>query len=84
MHAVLKIFIMHTVLNIIYIVMPFAVPQISEEGQLIDILTYISYSILIFLLLISFKNFKDKKLDYFTYLFLSICAFLREMGAQHW
>lgn len=71
-------------LNVIYIVMPFAVPQISEEGQLIDILTYISYSILIFLLLISFKNFKDKKLDYFTYLFLSICAFLREMGAQHW
>ena len=54
--------------------MPFAVPQISEEGQLIDILTYISYSILIFLLLISFKNFKDKKRDYFTYLVCAIFA----------
>lgn len=71
-------------LNIIYIIFPYSVPRISEEGQLIDILTYSGYIVLLFSLILSFKNFKEKMFDYCIYIFLAICALLREMGAQHW
>ena len=71
-------------LNIFYTVFTLSIPEIAMDGHLIDIITYVSYSLLIVALIFSYKNFKDKKLDYFAYFFLAISAFLREMGIQHW
>ncbi len=71
-------------LNIAYIFLPHHIPQISREGELIDILTYSSYGILFIIFAVFFNDYKDKKLDYFSCIFLTLCALLREMGAQKW
>lgn len=59
--------------------------EIIEDGYLVANLTYFSYFLMILTFLWVFKLFyKENKLLYwFLYLFLGICALLREMGIQH-
>ncbi|HSQ97609.1 MAG TPA: hypothetical protein VLL98_02710 [Rickettsiales bacterium] len=69
--------------NIIYIFFPHLIPQITDDFQLIDILTISSYGLLFVTLIIFYKDFKNK-LDYSIYIFLTLAALLRELGIQHW
>lgn len=60
--------------------------KITEDGQLLDIATYSGYAVLICGLLYFFKDFSDNKsklTDWFCFMFLSVCAVLREAGIQH-
>jgi len=69
--------------NIIFIFFPYSIPKITDDFHFIDIITIISYVVLLATLIIFYKDFSNKT-DYSIYIFLTIVAFLREMGAQHW
>lgn len=69
--------------NVIFVFFPHLVPKITDDFQLIDILTISSYGLLLVSFLIFYKDF-DNKLDYLIYIFLTIAALLRELGIQHW
>lgn len=60
--------------------------EITKDGNLIDIITYSGYGILIAGLLYfvrDYKNSKSSMIDWALYLLLSICAVTREAGIQH-
>lgn len=59
--------------------------EITKDGQIIDIVTYCSYALLISSLFFFYRDYKGRsaKTDWLIYLLLSICALLREAGIQH-
>lgn len=57
--------------------------KITEDGEIIELFTNIGYMGLFAALLYFSKDYKDKITSWGIYLFLSMCAFLREAGIQH-
>ena len=56
---------------------------ITEDGEIIDIITNVGYVLMIASMLFFAKDFSDKTTSWGIYLFLGIAAFLREGGIQH-
>lgn len=56
---------------------------ITEDGQIIDIITNVGYILMIAVMLMLAKDYADKPTSWGIYLFLGIAAFLREGGIQH-
>ncbi len=57
--------------------------KITEDGQIIELFTNIGYIALLVALMFFAKDYTDKITSWGIYLFLAICAFLREAGIQH-
>lgn len=57
--------------------------RVTEEGELIEIITHVGYVLLIAMLLVVCDDYKDRIKSWGIFLFLAICAFLREGGIQH-
>lgn len=57
--------------------------EITEDGQIIDIITYTGYGLMLFVMLYFMKDFKNKKFEWLIYFLLGIAALLREAGIQH-
>lgn len=72
--------------NVVFVFFPHTIPWISDEGQLIDIITYAGYGLLFLSLYALLRDFREdgKLVDYFVYLFLAAAAMYREAGIQHW
>lgn len=56
---------------------------LTEDGALIETITHSGYVVLIAVLLMVCQDYKDKIMTWGTFLFLAMCAFLREQGIQH-
>ncbi len=56
---------------------------ITEDGRIIELFTNIGYVLMLAALMFFSRDFTDKITAWGIYLFLSICAFLREAGIQH-
>lgn len=56
---------------------------ITTDGQIIDVLTYIGYALMLITMLLFARDFKDKMFSWCIYFMLGICALLREAGIQH-
>ena len=70
-------------LAIVLIFMPEKKFELTENGHVLDIVTYTFYGFLFVAMFYYKKDFKNKKIDWYVFLFLSVCAFLREAGIQH-
>lgn len=57
--------------------------KITEDGEIIELITNIGYVSMIAAMLFYAKDYADKMTSWGIYLFLGICAFLREAGIQH-
>lgn len=57
--------------------------KLTEEGALIETVTHAGYVVLIAVLLMVCQDYKDKVMTWGMFLFLAMCAFLREQGIQH-
>lgn len=57
--------------------------RVTEEGEIIEIVTHLGYVLLIGMLLVVCDDYKDRIKSWGIFLFLAICAFLREGGIQH-
>ena len=57
--------------------------EITTDGQIIDILTYTGYALMLVTMLWLVKDFKGKMLSWSIFFMLGICALLREAGIQH-
>lgn len=67
----------------VYLVFSQDVLSVTKDGALIEHITHLGYIGLISMLLIVCDDYKDKIRSWGVFLFLSFCAFLREMGIQH-
>ena len=56
---------------------------ITTDGQIIDIITYIGYALMLIFMLFMCKDFKDKVSIWVIYFLLGVAALLREAGIQH-
>jgi len=56
---------------------------ITTDGQIIDVVTYLGYGLMLITMLCFHKDFKDKMLCYTIYFVLGVAALLREAGIQH-
>lgn len=56
---------------------------ITEDGEIIELFTNIGYILMLATMLFLSKDYTDKITSWGIYLFLGICAFLREAGIQH-
>ena len=56
---------------------------ITVDGQIIDIITYIGYALMLITMLYLCRDFKDKILCFGIYFILGVAALLREAGIQH-
>ncbi|MBR2299220.1 MAG: hypothetical protein IJ870_01440 [Alphaproteobacteria bacterium] len=57
--------------------------EITTDGQIIDVLTYIGYGSMLIAMLLFVKDFKRKMFDWSIYFMLGVAALLREAGIQH-
>jgi len=57
--------------------------EITTDGQIIDILTYTGYGLMLITMLLFVKDFKGKMLSWIVFFVLGVCALLREAGIQH-
>ena len=57
--------------------------SITTDGQIIDIITYTGYILMILTMFYVRKDFKGKMFEWVMYLLLGIAALLREAGIQH-
>lgn len=57
--------------------------KITEDGEIIELITNIGYMLMLASLLYFSKDYQDKITSWGIYLFLGIAAFLREAGIQH-
>ncbi len=57
--------------------------EITTDGQIIDVLTYTGYALMLIAMLLFVKDFKGKMFDWSIYFMLGIAALLREAGIQH-
>lgn len=67
----------------IYFGFPEKVLAVTLEGELIENITHFGYVLLIGCLLAVSNDYKDKMGTWGAFLFLAMCAFLREQGIQH-
>lgn len=56
---------------------------ITVDGQIIDIVTYTGYALMLITMLCLCRDFKDKILCFGIYFILGVAALLREAGIQH-
>ncbi len=57
--------------------------EITTDGQIIDVLTYAGYGLMLISMIFFVKDFKGKMLDWSVYFLLGVAALLREAGIQH-
>lgn len=60
-----------------------AILAVTKEGGIIEDISHVGYIFLIALLLLVSNDYRDKIRSWGIYLFLAICAFLREEGIHH-
>ncbi len=70
-------------LGVVYFGFPEDVLKITKEGELIEHFTHLGYVLLVGVLLVVCEDYQDKIKSWGIFLFLALCAFLREMGLQH-
>ncbi len=70
-------------MGVLYFGYPADVLRFTEEGKFIEIITHLGYITLIAVLLVVAADYQDKIKSWGIYLFLALCALLREMGIQH-
>ena len=71
---------------LIFVVLAFFPEQkfiITQEGEIIEIFTNIGYILMLATMMYLAKDYTDKITSWGVYLFLGMCAFLRETGIQH-
>ncbi len=56
---------------------------ITQEGQILEIFTNIGYVLMLAAMMYFARDYSDKITSWGIYLFLGMCAFLREAGIQH-
>lgn len=56
---------------------------ITQEGQILEIFTNIGYVLMLAAMMYFAQDYSDKITSWGIYLFLGMCAFLREAGIQH-
>lgn len=56
---------------------------ITQEGQILEIFTNIGYILMLAAMMYFARDYSDKITSWGIYLFLGMCAFLREAGIQH-
>lgn len=72
---------------LIFVVLAFFPEQkfvITQEGEIIEIFTNIGYILMLATMMYLAKDYTDKITSWGVYLFLGMCAFLREAGIQHY
>ncbi len=69
--------------DVIFAFFPETLPAIAQKGGLIEYGTHFLYILLLISLVLCYKDFFCIRSDYFIFVFLAICAFLREAGIQH-
>ena len=57
--------------------------EITVDGQILDIITYTGYGLMLLAMVYFVKDFKNKKFEWLIYFLLGIAALLREAGIQH-
>ncbi len=71
----------------LYVVLAFFPEQkysITHEGEFVEHITHIGYVVMLVAFFVFLKDFKGGKLlSWGVFVFLGICAFLREAGIQH-
>lgn len=72
-----------TMVTVILVFYPEQKFSITEDGEMIDVITNVGYVLMIALMLILAKDYSEKTTSWGIYLFLGIAAFLREGGIQH-
>ncbi|MBR3501297.1 MAG: hypothetical protein IKO06_00120 [Alphaproteobacteria bacterium] len=72
-----------TLVSVVLLYFPEQKFAVTEDGQIIDIITNIGYILMIAVMLLLAKDYADKPTSWGIYLFLGIAAFLREGGIQH-
>lgn len=70
-------------MGVVYFGFPTEVLRLTQDGQLIEICTHLGYLALIAVLLVVADDYRDNIKSWGIYLFLTLCALLREMGMQH-
>ncbi len=70
-------------MGVLYFGYPADVLRFTEEGEVIEIITHLGYIVLIAVLLAVAADYQDKIKTWGIYLFLALCALLREQGIQH-
>ena len=70
-------------LAVVLIFFPAQKFEITTDGQIIDVLTYIGYALMLITMIWAYKDFKGKTLCWSIYFMLGIAALLREAGIQH-
>lgn len=70
-------------LGIVLIFFPEKKFEITTDGQLIDILTYSGYALMLGTMLYFRKDFEKKMLPWTIFFTLGVAALLREAGIQH-
>lgn len=56
---------------------------ITQEGQILEIFTNIGYVLMLAAMMYFARDYSDEITSWGIYLFLGMCAFLREAGIQH-
>lgn len=72
-----------TLLAVVLVWFPESKFKITEDGQILEFFTNLGYIFMLATMLILSKDYQDETTDWGIYLFLGICAFLREAGIQH-
>lgn len=67
----------------VYFFFPEEVLNITKGGALIEHVTHLGYIGLLVVLMVVCDDYKDNIRSWGMFLFLSLCAFLREMGIHH-
>ena len=62
---------------------PDRILPLTEEGGIVEVFTHLGYVLLIGMLLVIADDYKDKMRTWGIFLFLALCALLREEGIQH-
>lgn len=70
-------------LTIVFVFFPQKKFEITTDGQIIDIITYLGYGLMLITMLYFRKDFKNKMVEWTIYFVLGISALLREGGIQH-
>ena len=70
-------------LAIVLIFFPSQKFEITTDGQIIDVVTYIGYGLMLLTMLFLVKDFRGKMLSWAIFFVLGVAALLREAGIQH-
>ena len=68
---------------IIHFYYPDGILPLTKEGGIVEAFTHFGYVVLIGVLLVVCDDYKDKVRTWGIFLFLALCALLREEGIQH-